>query len=84
MPTVEEVASALVERPVGKKKVDDGPAELKQVNIRLTTGLYQRVEATAEALSLDVAQFLRMVIRRSLPEYEAQAEEVRRAESKGE
>jgi predicted DNA binding CopG/RHH family protein len=83
MPVANELAPDLLERTVGKKKVDSESQELRQVNIRLATGLYSRVEATAEALSLDVAQFLRMVIRRALPEYESQADEVRRAEGKG-
>lgn len=84
MPAVNELSPVLLEERVAKKKGGNAPQpELRQVNIRLTPDLYTRVEDTAEALSLDVAQFLRMVIRRSLPEYESQAAEVRRAEGRG-
>ena len=83
MPAVTDLARKTPEPLVGKKrKTDASPEELRQVNIRFTGEFYQRIEETADALGLDVAQLLRMVIRENISSYELRAEDVRRKEGK--
>jgi cytochrome c553 len=49
--------------------------------VRLPRDIYDRLQATAEGLSLKATSLLRLMIRQTLPAYESQAEEVRRRES---
>lgn len=74
MPGVSTVAT----RPgqdMGKKKNTD--ALLRQVNIRVAHEVYDRIDAAAAGLGLDVANFLRMLIIENLAPYERRAAHIR-------
>ncbi len=60
-----------------RKKADD-----KQITFRLAGELHSRLEATADGLSLDISSLLRSMIRKHLPEYEDEADEIRRKEQR--
>jgi len=61
-----------------KSPTDQGvPPVSHQMNIRVPDGLYVRIEETAAALGLDATNFLRMVIKENLAQYEQRAEQIR-------
>jgi hypothetical protein len=66
---------------MGKKKADGGLP--KQVNFRVSDSFYSRIEAAAEALGLDVANLLRMIVKENLATYEQRAEAIRQSQPKG-
>lgn len=71
---------ALPRSDVAKKKPQTGQDVAQfshQMNIRVPGDLYERIEATAAAYSLDLTNFVRMVIKQSLPRYEKEAEQFR-------
>lgn len=72
-PVLTEVSVA---RP--PKKADKSEASLRQVNIRLDPAYAADLEATAHTLGLDLAQFLRMIVRENYPAYRVRAEKVRK------
>lgn len=64
--------------PVAKerKKSDD-----RQITFRISLDLHSRLEAAAGGLELDISSLLRKMIRKHLPDYEEEAEAIRRRES---
>lgn len=63
---------------MGRKKRDKSdPSGGKQVNFRTPDALYARLEAVAEALGLDIANLVRLIINENLKSYEQRAEQAR-------
>lgn len=61
-------------RPVAKSKDGPGGHVSKQINIRVPPKTFERLSGIAEALGLDLANAIRLVIAKGLPVVE---EEVR-------
>lgn len=62
------------------KKGKQEPTVNRQVNFRAPEDLYLRIDRTARAFGLDVANFLRMLVKENLPAYEQRAEHIRQGE----
>lgn len=63
------------------KKPTEKPAEERQINIRCGPRLYARLADVADALGLDVAPLVRMVLTEQLAIYERRAEKTKKGES---
>jgi hypothetical protein len=69
---------------VAKRKSSNQPRseppkeELIQLAVKVVPDLAGRVDATATGLGLDRSNFLRMLIMKCLPQFEREAEELRR------
>lgn len=70
-------ANPPTERPVGRKKTPKDEGEAKQYNFKLDAAMSARVDAVAEALGLDGANLLRMVLRENIAKYERRADAIR-------
>jgi hypothetical protein len=65
--------------PPRKPKPDKSePKVLRQINLRFDPAYYQEIEEAAGLLGLDVAQFLRMIVREHFPEYQVRARKIRK------
>ena len=66
-------------RKAGQGKGEPAPKR-KQYNVGFPIADAGRIDACADALGLDEANFLRMVVRENLPKYEERARAIRQGE----